>query len=268
MVESIAYDKRKITPVCAYLDGEYGVDGLFVGVPVILGKQWHRENPRDRPDRRGEGRPGRLGGGRAQDLRRGGQGQPVGAAPPGSRGPRQIGGGLFSRPEPSIPAPPLRGTARVVAKTGFLFIEPRPKPVTIMVLDPSFDPSPPEALMRCHPPHLGLALLLALVAAGPPPADYSLVRISLRRPGRRRLPRRPPRARRRQVKPGIGAEIVATPGDHGRPAQERPAPRDRPQGPRGHYAAKDPTRTRTSVAGTPTARTSPTSTACAPSTRR
>jgi malate dehydrogenase len=39
MVESIAYDKKKITPVCAYLDGEYGVDGLFVGVPVILGKQ-------------------------------------------------------------------------------------------------------------------------------------------------------------------------------------------------------------------------------------
>lgn len=38
MVESIAYDKKKITPVCAYLDGEYGVDGLFVGVPVILGK--------------------------------------------------------------------------------------------------------------------------------------------------------------------------------------------------------------------------------------
>jgi malate dehydrogenase len=38
MVESIAHDKRKITPVCAYLDGEYGVDGLFVGVPAILGR--------------------------------------------------------------------------------------------------------------------------------------------------------------------------------------------------------------------------------------
>ncbi len=38
MVESIAYDKRKITPVCAYLSGEYGVDGLFVGVPVVLGR--------------------------------------------------------------------------------------------------------------------------------------------------------------------------------------------------------------------------------------
>ncbi len=38
MVEAIAFDKRKITPVAAYLDGEYGVKGLFVGVPVILGK--------------------------------------------------------------------------------------------------------------------------------------------------------------------------------------------------------------------------------------
>jgi malate dehydrogenase len=38
MVEAIAFDKRKIVPVCAYLDGEYGVKGLFVGVPAILGK--------------------------------------------------------------------------------------------------------------------------------------------------------------------------------------------------------------------------------------
>ena len=38
MISSIAYDKKKITPVCAHLDGEYGVHGLFVGVPAILGK--------------------------------------------------------------------------------------------------------------------------------------------------------------------------------------------------------------------------------------
>jgi malate dehydrogenase len=38
MVESIAFDKRKIIPSCALLTGEYGVDGLFIGVPVILGK--------------------------------------------------------------------------------------------------------------------------------------------------------------------------------------------------------------------------------------
>ncbi len=38
MAEAIIYDKRKIMPVCVKLEGEYGVDGLFVGVPAILGK--------------------------------------------------------------------------------------------------------------------------------------------------------------------------------------------------------------------------------------
>jgi malate dehydrogenase len=37
MAESFIYDKRKIIPVCAKLEGEYGVDGLFVGVPAIVG---------------------------------------------------------------------------------------------------------------------------------------------------------------------------------------------------------------------------------------
>ena len=38
MAEAIAYDKRKIIPTCAKLEGEFGVNGLFVGVPAILGK--------------------------------------------------------------------------------------------------------------------------------------------------------------------------------------------------------------------------------------
>ena len=38
MIEAIAFDKRKIVPVAAYLQGEYGVKKLFLGVPVILGK--------------------------------------------------------------------------------------------------------------------------------------------------------------------------------------------------------------------------------------
>ena len=37
MLEAIAFDKKKIVPVCALLQGEYGVKGLFVGVPVVLG---------------------------------------------------------------------------------------------------------------------------------------------------------------------------------------------------------------------------------------
>ncbi len=38
MAEAIIYDRRKITAACALLEGEYGVEGLFVGVPCILGK--------------------------------------------------------------------------------------------------------------------------------------------------------------------------------------------------------------------------------------
>jgi malate dehydrogenase len=38
MAEAIVYDKKKIIPTCAYLDGEFGVTGLFVGVPALLGK--------------------------------------------------------------------------------------------------------------------------------------------------------------------------------------------------------------------------------------
>jgi malate dehydrogenase len=37
MVESILKDKKKVLPCAAYLEGEYGINGLFVGVPVKLG---------------------------------------------------------------------------------------------------------------------------------------------------------------------------------------------------------------------------------------
>jgi len=38
MAESYLKDKRKILPVAAYLNGEYGVKGLYIGVPAIIGK--------------------------------------------------------------------------------------------------------------------------------------------------------------------------------------------------------------------------------------
>jgi malate dehydrogenase len=38
MVESILKDKKKVLPCAALLEGEYGVHGLFVGVPVKLGR--------------------------------------------------------------------------------------------------------------------------------------------------------------------------------------------------------------------------------------
>ncbi len=37
MVEAIIKDKKKILPCAVYLEGEYGINGLFVGVPVKLG---------------------------------------------------------------------------------------------------------------------------------------------------------------------------------------------------------------------------------------
>jgi len=37
MVESVLLDKKRILPACAYLEGEFGINGLCVGVPVKLG---------------------------------------------------------------------------------------------------------------------------------------------------------------------------------------------------------------------------------------
>ena len=39
MVEAIVRDQKRVFPVCALLNGEYGMDGIYLGVPVILGKQ-------------------------------------------------------------------------------------------------------------------------------------------------------------------------------------------------------------------------------------
>ena len=38
MVEAIAKDKKRVLPCAALLEGEYGVNGLFIGVPVVLGR--------------------------------------------------------------------------------------------------------------------------------------------------------------------------------------------------------------------------------------
>jgi malate dehydrogenase len=39
MVKAILLDHKRILPCSAYLNGEYGVKDLFVGVPVVLGKE-------------------------------------------------------------------------------------------------------------------------------------------------------------------------------------------------------------------------------------
>ena len=37
MAESYLRDKKRLLSCAAYLNGEYGVSGLYIGVPVILG---------------------------------------------------------------------------------------------------------------------------------------------------------------------------------------------------------------------------------------
>ena len=39
MVEAIVRDQKRIFPVCAQLQGEYGIEGTYLGVPVVLGQQ-------------------------------------------------------------------------------------------------------------------------------------------------------------------------------------------------------------------------------------
>jgi malate dehydrogenase len=38
MVDAILRDRKRVLPCATYLQGEFGVEGLFVGVPVVLGK--------------------------------------------------------------------------------------------------------------------------------------------------------------------------------------------------------------------------------------
>jgi malate dehydrogenase len=37
MVDSIMLDEKRVLPCTAYLEGEYGIDGLYMGIPVKLG---------------------------------------------------------------------------------------------------------------------------------------------------------------------------------------------------------------------------------------
>jgi malate dehydrogenase len=39
MVDAIVLDEKRVLPCTAYLEGEYGIDGLYIGVPVKLGRR-------------------------------------------------------------------------------------------------------------------------------------------------------------------------------------------------------------------------------------
>lgn len=39
MAESVLKDQKRVLPTCAYLQGEFGIQGYYAGVPVVLGKE-------------------------------------------------------------------------------------------------------------------------------------------------------------------------------------------------------------------------------------
>ena len=39
MVDAIVLDEKRVLPCTAYLEGEYGIEGLYMGVPVVLGSK-------------------------------------------------------------------------------------------------------------------------------------------------------------------------------------------------------------------------------------
>jgi malate dehydrogenase len=43
MVDAIVHDQGRVLPCAAYLEGEYGLDGLYMGVPCKLGAGGIRE---------------------------------------------------------------------------------------------------------------------------------------------------------------------------------------------------------------------------------
>ena len=49
MLEAIVKDQKRVFPVCVKLDGEYGIDDCYLGVPVILGKNGIEKNYSIRP---------------------------------------------------------------------------------------------------------------------------------------------------------------------------------------------------------------------------
>ena len=37
MIAAIVRDQKRVLPVTAYLEGEYGLNGIFMGVPAVIG---------------------------------------------------------------------------------------------------------------------------------------------------------------------------------------------------------------------------------------
>ncbi len=57
MVEAILTDSKEVLSVCAYIDGQYGLNDLYMNIPVRLGKGGVEEICRVRPHPRRAGCP-------------------------------------------------------------------------------------------------------------------------------------------------------------------------------------------------------------------
>ena len=63
-------DSGAVMPVCAWVDGEYGITGVYLGVEAEIGREGVTQGRRGRPDRERAGRAARGGRGRARQAGR------------------------------------------------------------------------------------------------------------------------------------------------------------------------------------------------------
>ena len=66
MVDAIMLDEKRVLPCTAYLEGEYGVRGLYMGVPVKIGAGGVEEIVQAEADGRGEADVQGVGGRRSR----------------------------------------------------------------------------------------------------------------------------------------------------------------------------------------------------------
>ena len=98
MAESYLRDKKRVLPCAAYLNGEYGVKNLYVGVPVVIGAKGVERiveielNAAERDDVREVGRRGEGPGRRLPEDRAGPRQEVTRRSPPGTTGTALIGG--------------------------------------------------------------------------------------------------------------------------------------------------------------------------------
>ena len=69
MAKAVAEDSGEVWPVCAWVDGEYGISGVYLGVQAELGASGVKQGRRDPADRRGAGLA--AGGGRGRPRQAG-----------------------------------------------------------------------------------------------------------------------------------------------------------------------------------------------------